>query len=95
MIRKRHYKTQTHFNEHLKRYLGLCADYPDVVVDEVRETVDIHDRMAYFAVKGIMKRRGLSRYYRSIFTVLHSCGGPRPQCGNDSAFIESCRQSFT
>lgn len=84
--KKRFYQSKIHFMTHLKRYLGLVTSYSDVdekLIEQIKKEIDVMDKMAYFNVREILKRRKLGKHYKDIFFIIYECGGVRPQLSGE------------
>jgi hypothetical protein len=79
MPRRRFYKPLTHFRQHLRAYLyaGSC-NLDAKVVEHMRKNVDVEDRNAYQLVKQELKKLGLQKHYRDVFSIIYSIGGRKP-----------------
>lgn len=79
MPRKRYYKPLTHFRQHLRAYLyaGTC-NVTKSVVKRIAKKVDMQDRNAYQLVKSELKKLGLQKHYRDVFSIIYASGGVKP-----------------
>ena len=79
-VKKRPYKKQQYFMNHFKRYYGTEEPVPDDEwVTELCSSIDMNHRDAYFHVREFLRKRKLSRYYKSIFSMIYQFGGVRPR----------------
>jgi hypothetical protein len=79
--KRRFYQSKIHFMTHLKRYLGLVTAHDGVsqeIIDEVTNTIDVKDKLAYFEVRDFLKRKKLGCHYKDIFSIIYRCGGVMP-----------------
>lgn len=78
--KKRYYSSKIHFSTHLKRYLNhnIPVDIDAAILEDIRQSIDIHDFEAYAHVRKYLWNRKLGRYYKDIFSIIYACGGKIP-----------------
>jgi hypothetical protein len=93
IIKKRGYKSLTHFKEHLRRYMGArFGEYPSEMLDKLRGKVDVGRDDCYRKVQKLLKDNGYRKMYKEIFTIIYALGGKKPSV--DNQVFDKCVRDF-
>lgn len=94
ITRKRFYSSLTHFKEHLRRYMGArFTVYGDEVVRMLRlQNIDVEDKDCYLNVQKALRKNGMRKLYKEIFTLIYALGGKNPKI--DNKLFDDCVTDF-